>query len=130
MNILDENIPDNQRHLLKAKGIHVRQIGFEIGRKGMKDEEIIPFLHKIGSVTFFTRDLGFYHPQLCHSKYCLVCLAISQYEVASFIRRFLKHPEFNTQAKRVSKVIRLSHLGIKMWERHVKKEQTFEWALS
>lgn len=36
MNVLDENIPDNQRQLLRSWRIHVRQIGHEVGRQGMK----------------------------------------------------------------------------------------------
>ena len=60
MILLDENIIDSQRLLLQSWKIHIRQIGFEIGRKGMKDSEIIPFLHKTGEITFFTRDGGFY----------------------------------------------------------------------
>ena len=69
MNVLDENVPDSQRQLLRSWRIRVRQIGYEVGRQGMGDEEIIPLLHRLGSVTFFTRDLGFYDRHLtclCH----------------------------------------------------------------
>jgi hypothetical protein len=69
MNVLDENIPDSQRQLLRSWRIRVHQIGYEIGRLGMKDEEIITLLHKLTPVTFFTRDLGFYHPRLCHNNH-------------------------------------------------------------
>ena len=127
MNVLDENIPDSQRQLLRSWRIRVRQIGHEVGRQGLKDEEIIPLLHKLSSVTFFTRDLGFYHRRLCHKSYCLVCLAISQYEVASFIRRFLRHPNFNTRAKRMGKVVRASHKGIQLWKAHTEKEEEMAW---
>jgi hypothetical protein len=41
--IIDENFPEAQRHLLRVWRISARQIGFEIGRDGMKDDEIIPF---------------------------------------------------------------------------------------
>lgn len=44
MNILDENILQDQRELLLNWQIPFRQIGYEVGRKGMKDDEIIPFL--------------------------------------------------------------------------------------
>lgn len=45
MIILDENFPESQRQLLRGWRIHIRQIGYEVGRKGMQDEEeIIPFL--------------------------------------------------------------------------------------
>ena len=127
MNVLDENIPDSQRQLLRSWRIKVRQIGHEIGRRGMKDEEIIPLLHQIGPVTFFTRDVGFYHRRLCHTNYYLVCLAVGQYESASFIRRFLRHPAFNTQAKRMGKVVQVSHKGIRMWRLHVEEEEELTW---
>lgn len=44
MNVLDENIVESQRQLLRSWRIRVRQIGHEIGRAGMQDEEIVPFL--------------------------------------------------------------------------------------
>ena len=127
MNVLDENIPDSQRQLLRGWRVRVRQIGHEVGHQGMKDEEIIPFLHQLGPVTFFTRDLGFYHRHLCYADYCLVCLAVGQYEVASFIRRFLRHPAFNTRAKRMGKVIRVTHTGMRIWKLHAEKEERLVW---
>lgn len=99
MIFLDENIIESQRLLLRSWKMNIRQIGYEIGKKGMKDPEIIPFLHKTGEGTFFTRDAGFYQRNLCHSKYCIVCLAVGQSEVAIFIQRLLKHSEFNTKIK-------------------------------
>ncbi len=45
MNILDENAPEDQRSLLQSWRIPIRQIGFDVGRKGMRDDEIIRFLH-------------------------------------------------------------------------------------
>jgi len=39
--ILDENILDGQRLLLEASRIVARQIGVDIGHKGLKDEEIV-----------------------------------------------------------------------------------------
>jgi len=47
VNILNENIIDTQRLRLQGWRISVRQIGYEVGRKGMKDKEIIPFLHQL-----------------------------------------------------------------------------------
>ncbi len=90
MNILDENIPDSQRLLLRSWRIQVSQIGHEVSRQGIKDEDIIPLLHQLRSVTFFTRDMGFYHRHLCHADYCLVCLSIGQYEVAGLYSQVLK----------------------------------------
>jgi hypothetical protein len=54
--VLDENIIDNQRRQLTSWRLPARQIGYELGRKGMKDSEIIPFLHQLNRPTFFTRD--------------------------------------------------------------------------
>ena len=127
MNILDENIPENQRQLLRSWRIKVRQIGHEVGREGMKDDEIISQLHRLAPVTFFTRDLGFYHHHFCHAKYCLVCLAVSQYEVASFIRSFLRHSAFRTQAKRMGKVIRVTNTRIRIWQLNTEKEEHLIW---
>jgi hypothetical protein len=45
MNLLDENIPESQRQLLRSWRIRVKQIGVDIGRQGMKDQEdIVPLL--------------------------------------------------------------------------------------
>jgi hypothetical protein len=38
--ILDENVIEGQRLLLQAWRLPARQIGLDIGRKGLKDEEI------------------------------------------------------------------------------------------
>ena len=127
MNILDENLPESQRQLLRSWRIPVRQIGVELGRQGLKDEEIIPVLHQLHHATFFTRDFGFYNRQLCHADYCLVYLAVGQYEAASFVRRFLRHPLFSTQAKRMGRVIRVSPTLIRLWRLHTEKEEILEW---
>ena len=128
MNVLDENIPDSQRQVLRNWRIRARQIGHDVGRQGMKDEDIIPLLHRLRSVTFFTRDLGFYQRSLCHKNYCLVCLSVGQYETASFIRQFLRHPAFNTETKRMGKVIRVGHVAIQTWKLNTEAEERLEWA--
>ncbi len=127
MNILDENIPEAQRSQLLTWGISVHQIGVDVGRKGMKDEEIIPFLHTLRDSTFFTRDLGFFERKLSHPLYCLVCLAIGKDEVAVFVRRVLNHPELDTKAKRMGMVIRISHAGFSIWRRNAQKETYINW---
>jgi hypothetical protein len=86
VNILDEGIDSGQRALLAAGKIHVRQIGVEIGRSGMQDQnEILPLLHSFRRPTFFTQDHGFYQPRLRHPGYCLVYLDIEFDEVADYI---------------------------------------------
>jgi len=127
MNILDENIPESQRQLLRSWRIRVRQIGYEVGRQGTRDERIIPLLHRLRYPTFFTRDLGFYDQRLCHVRYCLVCLAVSQYETASFIRRFLRHPVFNARTRRMGRVVRVSQAGMRVWRLHGTGEERLRW---
>jgi hypothetical protein len=127
VNILDENVIDNQRRQLGSWGIRVHQIGFEVGRKGMKDHEIIPFLHQLKQPTFFTRDDDFYERKLCHAGYCLVYLDVRKEEVAIFVRRVLRQPDFNTKAKRMGKVIHASHVGVSVWNHHAEKEEYLDW---
>ncbi|MBV7335961.1 hypothetical protein KFU94_48535 [Chloroflexi bacterium TSY] len=127
MNILDENILKDQRQLLRSWRIRVHQIGQDIGRQGMKDREIIPLLHQYRDATFFSRDRDFHNRSLCHTRYCLVFLNVEKYEVALFVRRILRHPDFNTKAKRRGTVIRLSHTGLSVWRLHAEQEERFEW---
>lgn len=127
MNILDENIPKNQRQLLESWRIAIRQIGISVGNSGMKDKEIITFLQQTRRPTFFTRDNDFFKPQLCHVRYCLVYLDVEKYEAAIFIRRFLKHPGFSTQTKRMSNVVRVSQAGLACWRLNVREEIHFKW---
>ena len=128
MIILDEHIPPSQRHLLRSWRMPVRQIGYDIGRKGMQDDEIIPFLRRLRRPTFFTLDLGFHSRNLCDARYCLAYMNVRQSEVAAFARRLLRHPDFNTQAKRMGAVIRISHAGLSVWRLHAQEEASFDWA--
>jgi len=128
MTVLDENINAIQRRQLRHWKIHFRRIGGEVGRYGMKDrDEIIPLLHSLRHVTFFTRDHDFYHPWLRHPNYCLVYLEVKPDEAALFIRRFLRHPHLSTQAQRMGKVVRVHHEGISFWQVRVDKQQKVAW---
>ena len=62
--------------------------------------------------TFFTRDAALFLPIHRHRSYCLVLTSVGQYEVATFVRRFLRHPDFDNQSKRMGRVVRLSHAGV------------------
>jgi hypothetical protein len=127
MILLDENFPESQGKLLRSWRIRPQQIGYELGRKGMKDKEIIPLLHQLRHPTFFTLDDDFYKRRLCHAGYCLVFVGVDQYESASFVRRLLRHKQFNTQAKRMGTVVRISDIGILVWYLHAEEERFFEW---
>lgn len=127
MNILDEHVPEEQRVLLKSWRILVRQIGYDLGRKGLQDDEIIPLLHQLRQPTFFTLDFGFYHRDRCHARYCLLYMDIYEDEAASFVRRLLRHPGFDTHAKRMGTVIRLSRKRLRVWRLHAEQEVLSDW---
>lgn len=127
MIIIDENFPDSQRQLLQGWRISFKQIAFEIGREGLQDDEIIPLLHQLKRPTFFTLDDDFFGSKLCHAEYCLIYLDVAQYESATFIRRTLRHNDFDTKAKRMGNVIRVSHKGLTVWKLNVEEKLQFNW---
>jgi hypothetical protein len=127
MNILDENIMESQRHFLRRWRIPIRQIGENIARKGIQDDEILSFLHQLPRPTFFTRDLGFYRREMCHRQYCIVCLGIAPSEVAMFVRRVLRHGALNTRVKRMRTVVRASRRGLVLWRLHAQAEEFLPW---
>jgi hypothetical protein len=77
--------------------------------------------------TSFTHDDGFYQRALCHPAYCLVYLAVRQYEAASFARRFLQHPVFATHRRRHGTVVRVSHTALHLWRLHPVTEEEVLW---
>ena len=127
MNILDENIPDEQRDILRAQHIAVRHIGRDIGRKGIKDHEIIPLLLQLTRPTLFTRDAGFYRRTLRHARYCLVVMSIAEVDSAEYVRRLLHHPQFRTRALRMGTIVRLSPTGLAAWQLHTEREMHVTW---
>ena len=127
MNILDENVPDSQRRLLRSRHVPIRQIGQDMGRMGMKDDEIIPLLHHLDRPSFFTLDEGFYRRRLCHGGYCLVYLDVEEEMVAEYTRRLLRHPALNSKAKRMGLVIRVLPTGLTFWRIQVEQRDYLEW---
>jgi hypothetical protein len=127
MHVLDENIPEPERELLDAWRIRVRQVGVELARKGTSDENVLPLLHKLREVTFFTRDMDYYRRDWCHARYCLVILDVEESASAGMIRRFLRHRAFRTWAQRKGAVIRVSESGIRVWKLKAKKVELIPW---
>src|SRR5262245_36947469 len=127
MNVLDENIPESQRALLRLKRVAVRQIGQDLGRKGMKDDELIALLHQLNRPTFFTLDGDFYDRRLRHERYCLVHLDVEDEMVAEYVRRLLRHRELNTRAKRMGCVVRVLPSGLALWRIHQDQEDHLSW---
>jgi hypothetical protein len=114
MVVLDENISEDQRLLLRSWRIRAYQVGRDVGGAGIKDEQLIPLIQRLRRPTFFTRDLGFFDAKLCHARYGVVCLGVEPDEAASFIRRLLRHSSCDTQAKRLGRIMRVSQSGIRM----------------
>ena len=119
----------NQVQLLGSWRIRVRQIGQEIGHRGMQDSEIITLLHSLRRSTFFTRDRDFFYPDLCHSNYCLVNLGIDKNEAANYIRRVLRHPSLNTEVKRMGTVIRVTPEALYIWRLNVRHREALRWSV-
>lgn len=127
MNILDENVPESQRQLLRGWRIPIRQIGFDVGRQGLKDEEIISLLLQARRATFFTLDFDFHRRELCHYRYCLVCMDVRKRDAAIFVRRFLQHPQFDTTTKRMGTVVRVSPPGLTVWRVKAVQDLSVDW---
>ena len=127
MNILDENVLEDQRRSLRNWRVPFRQIGYEVGWKGMQDDEIISFLPGLRQPTLFTLDRDFYKRDLCHARYSLVYLYVKQSEGAIFVRRVLGHRALDTKAKRMGTVVRTSHTRLVVWLLHAEQEIYLGW---
>lgn len=122
MNVLDENVPESQRLRLSNRGVAARQIGYDLGHKGMQDEEIVALLHHLDRPTFFTLDSDFYDRHLCHARYCLVHLNVDEELIAEQIPRLLKQAMFKTKAQRMGCVIQLSPASVSFWRINAQSE--------
>ncbi len=124
MYLLDENITKDQRELLEKWHFRIKQIGIDFKRKGIKDEQIITLLQQIKGVLFLTRDADFFRKEFCHLNYCIVFLDVEKYEVAFYIRKFLTHPLFNNNHKRLGKIIKMNQTYIQYYT--LKSEKLFK----
>jgi hypothetical protein len=127
MNVLDENFPDDQRAMLEAKRIRVRQIGRDLGRTAMKDNELIRLLHQVDRPTFFTLDVDFYDRGWRNEGYCLVYLDIDEDAAAEYVIRLLRHQDLNTKAKRMGSIIRVTPGGLAIWRIRKEREERLAW---
>jgi hypothetical protein len=127
MNVLDENIVAQQGEKLRQWRIPFRQIGRHLSAHGALDENLIPVLHGLPQPTFFTHDIDFFEPSLCHHHYAIVYLNVGDSETADFIRRFLRHPAFDTHAKRMGMVARAEVSGVQFWKKGKSTLQSENW---
>jgi hypothetical protein len=127
MLVLDENLPEGQRLWLRKWKVRFRVIGIEVAASGTLDENLIPVLHRLASPTFFSLDRDFFRPAWAHSGYCLVWLDVRGRQAAEFIRRFLRHPAFDTQAKRMGRVVRVHAGGLRYWRVGESRPKSAAW---
>lgn len=125
-NVLDELTIKEVSEQLKRWRIATDKVGREFGQFGWSDEQIRGAL--IGSrKTFHTRDKGYYKPIYRHSSYSLVFYDVRDDEMAYYIRRLLRHSLFNTHAKRLGKVIKVTSIHIEFWEVGRSGKVKVEW---
>ncbi len=128
MILLDENTPRSQREILEARRLPVRKVGWNWGREGMSDEEVLAALRRMRNVTFVTSDAGLYRRRYCHPSYCLLLVSAPAELVATYAVRLLRHPAFRTHALRMGKVVRVHQKGIAYWERNSAREIEVAWS--
>jgi hypothetical protein len=127
VNLLDENFPEDQRLILREWRIPFQQVGREFSRSGIKDPDIILLLHHQRRVTFVTLDKDFFEPSLCHPAYCVAFVDVRADDAAHFVRSFLRHARFDSEAKRMGVISRIHHDGIQFWQRNQAALQRVKW---
>jgi hypothetical protein len=127
MHVIDENIPFSQRQLLRKWRIHFRSVGVDFAAHGTPDANLIPVLLKLPKPVFFTLDKDFYRADWAHDSYGLAWLDVADNETAEFIRRFLRHPAFDTRSKRMGVVARVGVAEVCFWRKGQRQLQREEW---
>jgi hypothetical protein len=127
VNVLDENVTRDQADLLLQWGIRFRSISRDLHCQGMHDDNIVPFLLRLKQPTLLSRDEDFYERRLIHPRYCLVWLDVDAGQTAFFIRRFLSHPRFRTNAQRLGKVICVAPRAIEYWLKNAQRPISVRW---
>jgi hypothetical protein len=93
----------------------------------MHDDEIIIVLRRQRRPTFFSRDRDFFQKSLSSDNYCLIHLDVAPLEVAEYVRRLLRHPDFKTWAHRKGCVARVSASGILVWRPRMSRAIRYRW---
>ena len=70
------HVPVPERDRLRAWGVRCRRVGEELAQSNATDASLLSPFHRLGNVTFFTRDRDFWRAALCHPAYCLVYLDV------------------------------------------------------
>jgi len=125
--VLDENVFESQRAQLRWQRIRLCQIGRDVGRKGMKDDEIIPLLQSLRRPTFVSRDRDFFEKTLRNDRICLVYLDVWPLEVAEYTRRLLRHEHFKAWSQRKGCAIPVAASGISAWRTRTPQISRYRW---
>jgi|GEM_PF-5439417 len=114
--LLDEHVIARHAEEIQKKISSVNQIGVDWGEPGWDDiEQIIPHLHH-SKTTFHTLDEDFFKRRLLHNDYCIVFYNIPIKNFVDSVLNFLHHPLFDSHAKRLGKIIKVSLNNIVYWD--------------
>ena len=125
-NILDANIDAPEAEQLRRR-LKAKKIGLRFLPAHASDEQIIGLSRSIYQryVYITTQDCkDFYVPRRCDKQYCIICLDVPDELVAITVRKIYRHPQFNTAAKRMGKVIKVTSTQINYFEVGESKEIT------
>ena len=122
MILLDENV--HQQRIMASIAAwyrgQVRSLTTLRPNTLIKDEAIPTVLRSVRQPTFVTTNVGdFWRRIPAHSRYSVVCVALPNerlHELPPLLRRLLRLPEFNTKARRMGKVIRVSPSQLQYYE--------------
>jgi len=127
MFVIDENVSELEVLRLRKAGIRVRLIGEEVARTWDADENLLPILLKLKKPVLFTRIRTFFssngYIRTTHSFW----LDVHPNTVADFVQEFLRHPEFDTQGKRMGTVARAGVSGIRYWRAGNRQLRQARW---
>jgi hypothetical protein len=125
--ILDENFRQEQQAVLHAWGIRARKVGIDVAAFGTADADLIPVLRRQPSPTFFTHDEDFWKQSLQHPEYCLVWLDVADSVGALYVRRYLRHVDFDTTTKRLGRVVRVNAKEVTFYDSRHGKPKHVGW---
>jgi hypothetical protein len=109
--ILDEQISLPEVLPLIQKWITVQYLPALRPRQQVLDQRVPAILLTLKQPTLVTIDRDFWRRHLCHPNYCILYFALRNEEqrlIPDLLRALLRRPEFNTRAKRMGKVVRIS----------------------
>ena len=99
----------------------------------IKDDAIPDLLRRENQPTFLTIDVrDFWRKVPASRKYCVVCFTLSDPQVGEILpalRALLRHPDFNTKAKRMGKVARVKGRSVRYYTTTRGKMQGFGLSL-